>query len=176
MKIKYTEFALNPQLRGTTTHLPAHRAQALIDSGAAVEVKMPPHGTPGWLEARAEQEQVRIDSLPADRRETFPTVVTWQVYKLPFSGKLGVVRLYLTEKTIYEPALIYDRGRPDFKASQKNFVSVLKIDKCPESVIQQYLDAVNAPNYLAMERARIAEDQRNAAAQQERERNAPRFI
>jgi hypothetical protein len=38
MKIQYTQFALNPALRGTTTNLPQHRAQALIDSGAAVEV------------------------------------------------------------------------------------------------------------------------------------------
>jgi hypothetical protein len=38
MKVRYTEFALDPNLRGTTIHLPAHRAQALIDIGAAVEV------------------------------------------------------------------------------------------------------------------------------------------
>lgn len=38
MRIKYTEFALNPALRGTISHLPQHRAQALIDSGAAVEL------------------------------------------------------------------------------------------------------------------------------------------
>jgi hypothetical protein len=38
MRIRYTEFALNPALRGTITHLPQHRAQALIDSGAAVEL------------------------------------------------------------------------------------------------------------------------------------------
>jgi hypothetical protein len=38
MRIRYTEFALNPALRGTITHLPQHRAQPLIDSGAAVEL------------------------------------------------------------------------------------------------------------------------------------------
>ena len=38
MRIKYTEFVPNPALRNTITHLPQHRAQALIDSGAAVEL------------------------------------------------------------------------------------------------------------------------------------------
>ena len=93
MKIKYTEYALNPALRNTTTHLPAHRAQALIDSGAAVEVPMPAHGTPGWLEARAEQERLRVAPIPEGGQAAFFPTVTWQVHKLRLSNKFVVVRL-----------------------------------------------------------------------------------
>jgi hypothetical protein len=38
VKITYTEFAPNPALRGTTTHLPGHIAQNLIAQGVAVHV------------------------------------------------------------------------------------------------------------------------------------------
>jgi hypothetical protein len=38
MKIQYTQFAPNPALRGTTTHLPPHIAQNLIAQGVAVHV------------------------------------------------------------------------------------------------------------------------------------------
>lgn len=38
MKITYTEFAPNPALRGTTTHLPGHIAQNLIAQGVAIHV------------------------------------------------------------------------------------------------------------------------------------------
>jgi hypothetical protein len=59
MRIKYTEFALNPALRGTISHLPQHRAQALIDSGAAVELPYKNH-----VEYLNDYEAQRIAALP----------------------------------------------------------------------------------------------------------------
>jgi len=38
MRIKFTEFAADPKLRGTTSNFPAHIAQSLIAQGAAVAV------------------------------------------------------------------------------------------------------------------------------------------
>jgi hypothetical protein len=79
MKIQYTQFCLNPALRGTTTNLPAHRAIALIDAGAAVEVPLPPRGSAGWLAAR--NEQAAILNPPADAN------VKWTVSKGEINGR-----------------------------------------------------------------------------------------
>ena len=178
MKLRYTEFCLNPALRNTTTHLPQHRAQALIDSGAAVEVPMPPRGSSGWLAEMREREEQRIALIPADQRQItqFPQP-SWSVRHLKEQNKYVVVFNHLTTETIYgERVLLDGKGRPDLKGTEKQLVSVLTREGCPKAVIQKYLDAKNAPDFLAAEAARIDADRRAAEAQRERERYAPRFI
>jgi hypothetical protein len=176
MKIQYTQFALNPALRGTTAHLPLHRALVLIDVGAAVEVPLPARGTPGWHAAMQELEAERVKNIPSDQRQNLPTVPTWSVRFLESARKYVVVMKQLTTEIMYGETMLMDRGRPDFKASAKQFAFVLKQAGCPQVVFQQWLDARNAPDFLAAETTRIAEDKRNAEAQRERERNAPRFM
>jgi hypothetical protein len=176
MKIRYTEFALNPSLRNTFAHLPAHRAQALIDSGAAVEVPMPSRGSAGWLAAMAEQEQLRIGSIPADSRDIFHATPIWQVSYLKLNNKYVVERLHGSEKTIYGELPIMDRGRPDFKAAEKQFVELLKEIGCPLGVIQQWQRERNKPDYLLQEQNRIEQEKQAQAMQRERDRNTMHFI
>jgi hypothetical protein len=176
MKIQYTQFALNPSLRGTTAHLPQHRAQALIDSGAAVEVPMPARGTPGWHAAMQELEALRVASLPADQRQNIPTVPTWSVRFLESARKYVVVVTSLVGEFIYGETILLDKGRPDFKASTTQFTWVLKQAGCPKAVIQNWLALRNAPDFLAQEQARIEADKQSMERQRERERNAPKFF
>ena len=177
MKIQYTQFALNPALRGTTAHLPLHRALALIDVGAAVEVPMPPRGTHEWHAAMQELEVERVKSIPADQRQNAPTLPQWTVRFLEQSRKFVVVMNHLTTELIYGETILNDgKGRPDFKASEKQFVAALKTAGCPQVVIQKYLDSKHAPDFLAAEQARIATDKQAMERQRERERNAPKYI
>jgi hypothetical protein len=177
MKVRYTEFALNPALRGTTTHLPSYRAQALIDSGAAVEVLMPARGTAGWHAAMTELEAERVKNIPADQRHDIPTVPQWSVRFLEQSRKFVVVVNSLMGETIYGESVQLDgRGRPDLKGAEKQLVFVLKEARCPQAVIQKYLDSKHAPDFLAQEAARIEADKQAAAAQREREKNTIHFI
>jgi len=177
MKIQYTQFALNPALRGTTTDLPQHRAQALIDSGAAVEIPMPPRGSKNWHARMAENERERVALIPADQRQSAPSPVpVWSVHFVQGSNTFVVKRNHLTEEIVYGARMLFDRGRPDFKLSTKVFVENLKKAGCPKEVIDRYVAAANAPDYLAAERERIEQDKRNAEDQREREKHAPRFI
>jgi hypothetical protein len=169
MKIRYSEFCLNPTLRGTTTHLPAHRAQALLDSGAAVEVPMPARGTKEWHAAMKELEEIRQASLPADQPYPSPT---WSVHLLREANKYVVKFNHLTTQLIYGPPPKYGDPRGDAKA----FVASLKRAGCPKEIIEQWTAKVNEPDYLAQERQRIEKEKVEQIAQQERERNAPRFI
>jgi hypothetical protein len=176
MKVRYTEFCLNPTLRGTTVHLPQHRAQALIDVGAAVEVPMPARGTREWHAAMQELEAERQKLIPADQRQNLPTVPTWSVRFLEHARKYVVVMQHLTSEFIYGENVLFDKGRPDFKASAKQFTWMLKQVGCPQAVIQNWLDLRNAPDFLAQEQARIEADKQAAAQQREHERLAPKFI
>jgi hypothetical protein len=176
MKIRYTEYALNPSLRNTITHLPAHRAQALIDSGAAVEVPMPTRGSVGWLAAMAEQEQVRIGTIPVNSRDIFHATPIWQVAYLKLNNKYVVERLHGSEKTIYGELPIMERGRPDFKAAEKQFVGLLKEIGCPLAVIQQWQRERTKPDYLALETERVEAEKQAQAMQRERERNTVHFM
>jgi hypothetical protein len=132
MKIKYTEFCLNPALRGTTTNLPAHRAIALIDSGAAVEVPMPKRGSPGWLAAMAEQEERRVAAIPQSQREPYYSVQTWQLSTAPISQDVIIVKLLGREQTVYsKPA----------NAADKDFRTRMLDAGCPENIVKAYFDA-----------------------------------
>jgi hypothetical protein len=172
MKIQYTQFALNPALRGTTTNLPAHRAQVLIDSGAAVEVPMPPRGSHSWLQAKAEEEELRVKNIPANQLASEPSIVpVWGVRFIPLSRKHVVVSTSLSGEIIYGANVL-----PGGKSDDKQLVATLKKAGCPQRVIQQYLDAKSAPDFLAAEAERIEADKRAAQQQQQREREAPRYI
>jgi len=157
---------------GQTEHLDNMRAQGLIDAGFAVEVPRAPRGTPEWHKEMAELEAERVKNIPAQR-----PVPEWTLRTIEGPPrKFVVVKSSLVGEFFYGETLLLDRGRPDFKASAKNFVWLLKREGCPENVIQQWQNARNAPDYLAQEQARIAEDKRNAEAQREREKAAPRYL
>lgn len=66
MKIIYTQFAADPALRGTTTHLPAHIAQVLVAQGVAREIKYANY---------IERLQSLQDAMPPAK----PPVVEWGV-------------------------------------------------------------------------------------------------
>jgi len=82
MKIQYTQFCLNPALRGTTAHLPQHRAVALIDSGAAIEVPLPQRGSPEWLQAMKERSAAANPQVDA--------TVSWTVSKQSISERFCI--------------------------------------------------------------------------------------
>jgi len=73
MLIRYTEFCLNPNLRGTTADLPQHRAQALIDGGTAVEIKYASY-------------RERLQAVEAAKPKVFATV-KWAVCEAAISGR-----------------------------------------------------------------------------------------
>lgn len=76
MRIRYTDFCLNPALRNTTTNLPQHRAIALIDSGAAVEVPFS-----DFRERLASEEESK--PLPT-------AAVTWAVTQGAMNGRYAI--------------------------------------------------------------------------------------
>lgn len=84
MKVKYTDFCLNPALRGTTVHLPQHRAVALIDSGAAVEVPMARRGTTEWLRDMKERSEA-FNPTPLDH-----ATVSWSITQGAMSQRYGI--------------------------------------------------------------------------------------
>jgi hypothetical protein len=174
MKIQY----LPPSpLAGQTAHLQPQRAQGLIDAGFAVAVPLPPRGSREWLQAMRENEQERIALIPEGQRQESSTVPTWGLKFLESSHRYVIVRTLLTESlTFAENTLMDGKGRPDPKRSQQQFVESLKTAGCPDAIVKQYIAAKNAPDFLAAEAARIEQDKRNAAAQREREKHAPRFI
>jgi len=100
MKIKYTQFALNPALRGTTAHLPLHRALALIDSGAAIEVPMAPRGTAQWLQDMKERSAAANPPVYA--------TVTWAVAQGAVNG-----RIYISAKCSQPCTTFAFDGHPD---------------------------------------------------------------
>jgi len=173
MKILYV--APSPKA-GQTEHLQPPRAQALIDTGFAVAVPMPPRGSRDWLAAMQEQERERQASIPADQRHTLSPVPTWSIRYLNGQGKYVVTMTHQTTEIIYGETVLMDKGRPDLKAAEKQFVAVLKNAGCPQGIIKKYLDAKSAPDFLAREAARIEADKSAAVMQQQREREIPRFI
>jgi hypothetical protein len=167
MKIRYTEFCLNPALRNTTTHLPQHRAIALIDSGAAVEVPLPQRGTAEWLQERNELEAERVKNLP----QTSSPVPVWTVRTMPLSQRLVVQYQNFGTQLTYGP-LVLEGGKID----HKQFVGVLKSAKCPEAVIHQWLEAAQRPDYLEAEAAKFDADKRAHLENEQRLKNRISFI
>jgi hypothetical protein len=138
---------------------------------------MPPRGSNEWLAAMQEQERERVELIPADQRQSAPPPVpVWSVHFVQGSNTFVVKRKHLTEEIVYGARVLFDRGRPDFKLSTKVFVENLKKAGCPKEVIDRYVAAATAPDYLAAERERIEQDKRNSEAQREREKHAPHFI
>ena len=76
MKIQYTEFAPNPALRGTTTHLPGHVAQNLIAQGVAIFIPYKHYSE--FLSA-----EHRTGSDPSNANPTQVTGVEWSCSTLP---------------------------------------------------------------------------------------------
>jgi len=174
MKILY--IAPSPKA-GQTEHLQPNIAQTLIAAGFAQEVPRAPRGTAKWFAEMQELEAERQKNIPADQRQHASTVPEWTLRSIVGPPqKFVVVKSSLAGEFIYGETLLMDRGRPDFKASAKNFAFVLKEAGCPQSVIQQWLDARNAPDYLAAERSRIEADKQAAELQRQREKNTPKFF
>jgi hypothetical protein len=162
---------------GISEHMPNQRAQGLIDAGFAVAVPKPPRGSSEWLAAMAEEEQQRVALIPADQRDAAPSPISlWSVRYLDRANKHVVVMNHLTTEIIYGETVLMEKGRPDFKATEKQFVATLKKNGCPQSTIQKYLDAKSAPDFLAREVARIEADKSAAETQRQHEREAPKFI
>jgi hypothetical protein len=173
--MKITFLAPSPKA-GQTENIENKRGQSLIDAGFAVEVPLPPRGSQSWLAARNEQEAERQKNIPADKRDNRPTGTTWGTRFLTLSQKHVVVKQSLVGEFTYAANVVMDRGRPDVKTSQKEFVAMLSREGCPKAVIQQYLDAVNAPDYLAAEANRIESDKQAAERQRQREADVPKFL
>jgi hypothetical protein len=130
MKVRYTEFCLNPALRGTTTHLPQHRAIALIDQGAAVEVPMATRGTPEWLK----DMQERSASLNPTSPNT--PLVTWAINLATIANRYAVVARCSAPNCA---VLRYD-GPPSGAKSLvfTHSCSGAVPDAIPASVVEQY--------------------------------------
>jgi len=174
--MKILHIAPSPKA-GQTEHLPPHRAQALIDAGFAQAVQMPPRGTNAWLAAMREQEAERVAQIPSGQRENFPQNPTWSLRFNESTRKYLIVFQHMTTEILYQEVIRLDRtGRPDFKTAQQTLICFAKEAGCPKAVIDQYLAAANAPDYLAQERARIEADKQAANAQREREKHAPKYI
>jgi|HubBroStandDraft_6_1064221.scaffolds.fasta_scaffold588084_2 hypothetical protein len=132
MRIRYTEFALNPALRGTISHLPAHRAQALIDSGAAVELPYK-----NYVE-RLNDEQAQRAADPKNAPAT-----GWSVRESV--GNNPRVRFVVVETSPLGEITFYDA--PPLHA--------------PASVKQKYADAVATDAAAFSSRAEFLAKQRN---------------
>ena len=148
MKIQYTEHVADPALRGTIVHLPNHVAQVLIATHQAVEIKLPRRGEPGWAEARvALSRETQGPPNAGDVCVEFHKDPLWSVVAASISGRPTIFR-----KWGYETA----RFVGEHAAEQA------KANHCPESILKQYTDALNAKDVSAQQvaEAQIAQQQR----------------
>jgi hypothetical protein len=147
MKIEYTEFIPDPALRGKTTHLPAHIAQVLIATGQAKEKKLPPRSAQGWAEARvAESKELSQGPSQYDTVVEFHKDPQWSVVAAPISGRPTIHR-----KWGYETARFVGA----------NAVEQARANHCPESVLKQYDDVLNAKDSSAQQIAEAKIEQQN---------------
>lgn len=141
MKIRYTDYAPNPTLRGTETHLPAHRAQPLIDSGIAVEVKYT-----SYVE--------RLTAEPGGMLTPDPDFVVGAQYSVHerMFGSVLIGHAYVTRRSGTE-TVFFDK------------LEAIPSD-CPKNVVIRFLtlNAVGDPEVLAEKR--IQEHYRQEAAAQ----------
>jgi hypothetical protein len=106
MRIKFTEFAADPKLRGTIANHPAHIAQSLIAQGAAVAV--PYTDFRQRLAAEATSCSDKPDPL-------FVKGTEWSIFVEPRTGRNLILRKSGSETTRYEPtdvALAISHGCP----------------------------------------------------------------
>ncbi|MGO8810999.1 MAG: hypothetical protein ACLQJF_16190 [Candidatus Sulfotelmatobacter sp.] len=94
MRIKFTEYAADPKLRGTTSNFPAHIAQSLIAQGAAVQV--PYKGFRERLAAEAAEGH-----HPQNTSVTAVAVPTWGIHT-GLNGTQVLVRRFGFEETRFE--------------------------------------------------------------------------
>lgn len=117
---------------GTREHVAASVAERYFEAKVAAPVKYA-----SIAERFAVDEALRVAAIPEHLRET--PDIKWGVRRLPTSEKWVVTSSQLGTNLIYGPPMLMDRGRPDFAASEKQFVATLKKAKCPQSVIDTYL-------------------------------------
>lgn len=168
----------NPKLQhlNNTIDYPTREEVApYLLSGQAELCTPAKRGTNEYLDEQREAEERRIALLPAHQRQTFSPVPVWGIRFLTFSQKLVVVFQHMGTELLYSETVLMDRGRPDFAASEKQFVSTLQKANCPAAVIQKYLTTKATPDVLEADAVRIAADKRAAVVQRQREAEAPRY-
>lgn len=160
MKIQYSQFTLDPSLRGKTVHLPAHVAAVLIATNQAVEVKLPPRGAPGWAEARMEESRVLAGTGDASQDTVVANVYppTWTLETLPITCKPAIVYRSGSNVTKF-PALFWY----DAKGKKHDAIP----SECPKNIRKQFeeqLDAI-APERMeaAAEKIRKAQTDQDAS-------------
>jgi hypothetical protein len=171
MRILWKSHPYKPELNGTIEHVARELATVAVGYGQA---EYAPYKN--YIERLQAEEAQRQAAIPANERQVFSEFPVWQVAYLKLANKYVVERLHGTEKISYGEIPIFNRGIPDFKASEKQFVQVLKDAGCPPSVIQNWQHERNKPDYLYMEQQRIEQEKQEAAMQRERERNSVRFV
>ena len=96
MRIKFTEFAADPKLRGTTSNFPAHIAQSLIAQGAAVAVpykdfreRLAAEAAEGSDKSNPKVENVKVPQ--------------WGIHTDQFTGRQTLIRRQGFEEIRFEP-------------------------------------------------------------------------
>jgi hypothetical protein len=136
MKIQYTEYVAHPALRGTITHLPRHRAQPLIDIGAAVEI---PYAD--FRERLREEEAAKSAAAP-----TAPAVVSWAVTQGMTTGRYAiraqcsVKTVNLDGKSAPQCSTLYYEGTPTGVESLifLHSCGCVHPEKVPAAIAEQY--------------------------------------
>lgn len=141
MKIQYTEFAPNPALRNTITHLPPHIAQNLIAQGVAVHVPYK-----NYVERLSEEFREGSSSYNVNPPQV--SGVEWSCAELPTTGRPVIYR-----KSGYETARIEDEqqaiqyGCPEHVLKQfREVMGVVNVDVAEVRLQEQYRAAAKAAN------------------------------
>lgn len=135
MKIKYTNFCPDPQLRNTETHLPNHVAQVLIATGQAKEVKLPPRGAPGWAEARiAESKELNHGPSNGDTVVPFVHPPRWELGVMPITKKTGIYFRAGTETNCFSSLTWFDNAGKE--------CPIPALAHCPKEIIEKFKEVL----------------------------------
>lgn len=138
MKVRFV--APSPKV-GTIEHLEPHRAQPLIDAGFAEFIPPAKRGTREWLAEMAEQEALRVASIPSSASR-------WSIRESTSNDPR--VRFVVTETSPLGEITFYDA--PPSHA--------------PASVKQKFADAIATDANAFSERAEFLQRQRNEPQRQ----------
>lgn len=137
MFIKYTEFVLDPSLRGTSRDIDNVTGRALIAQGAAIENREPRRGSPGWCEWKMEESRRLAGTGDTSGDTSAPYVYppTWDIRALAITGKPALVYCSGSEVTWF-PSLFWF----DSKGKKHNAIP----SECPASIKKQFEEQLEA--------------------------------
>jgi hypothetical protein len=165
MKVRFV--APSPKA-GTIEHLEPHRAQPLIDAGFAELIPPAKRGTNEWLKDMADQEALRVATIPQCEREILH-VDRWEVSQSTRRDD-GNITIVLTQGAT---KFYFVKGA---HISDKDFKRQMDIAGCPANIVDHYLRVLSEkvdPEILAERRVQqFNRDYAAAKAQNARENGA----